>query len=95
MSKIISFFSLKGGVGKTTSCANLAVILGKTNLKVLLIDFDANGNLSSNFLLSKTSDGVKRILEKPASKTAVNKNVSNNVDLVSSSMDSSFMIIND
>ena len=26
--KIISFFSLKGGVGKTTSCANIAVALG-------------------------------------------------------------------
>lgn len=95
MGKIISFFSLKGGVGKTTSCANLAVALGKANIKVLMIDFDANGNLSSNFIEAKFNDGIKKILEKQSIKNVINKNVANNVDLITSSIDTSFMIIND
>lgn len=94
MAKIISFFSLKGGVGKTTACANLAVAMGKANIKVLLIDFDANGNLSSNFIEAKFNDGIKKILEKQTIKNVINKNVANNVDLITSSIDTSFMIIN-
>lgn len=95
MGKVISFFSLKGGVGKTTSCANIAVALGKANVKILLIDFDANGNLSSNFVGIKKQDGIKKMIEGADISKFINKNISNNVDLITSSVDSSFMIIND
>ncbi len=95
--KIISFFSLKGGVGKTTSCANIAVALGKAGLKILLIDFDTNGNLSTYFTKkSKTFDGIKEILKDSKNiKKAINKEVANNVDIISSSIDTSFLMIND
>ncbi|MGL4948486.1 MAG: ParA family protein [Mycoplasma sp.] len=95
MSKVISFFSLKGGVGKTTSCGNIAVSLGKANMKILLIDFDANGNLTNNFPRVKYHDGIKKIFEKSSSRSIINKEVANNVDLISCSIDSSFLIIND
>lgn len=46
MTKIISVFNNKGGVGKSTICWNLADALGRADKKVLLIDFDPQCNLS-------------------------------------------------
>ncbi len=46
MTKLISVFNNKGGVGKSTICWNLADALGRRNKKVLLIDFDPQCNLS-------------------------------------------------
>ncbi|MEG2351617.1 MAG: ParA family protein, partial [Bacilli bacterium] len=40
--KIITVFSCKGGVGKTTMTLNLAGIYSLLNKKVLIIDFDLN-----------------------------------------------------
>lgn len=46
MSKIISIFNNKGGVGKTSLCWNIADSLGRKGKKVLIIDFDPQCNLS-------------------------------------------------
>lgn len=46
MSKIISIFNNKGGVGKTSLCWNIADTLGRKGKNVLLIDFDPQCNLS-------------------------------------------------
>lgn len=40
MSKVITFYSYKGGVGRTMALANVSVILAKWGHKVLVVDWD-------------------------------------------------------
>jgi len=58
MGVVISFINLKGGVGKTTCCANVAGELARENRKVLVIDADPQANISTLLM------GVRRYQEK-------------------------------
>lgn len=46
--KVLALCSQKGGVGKTTSCVNLAVGLAKAGKKVLVVDDDPQGSMTAS-----------------------------------------------
>ena len=57
MATVISFCNQKGGVGKTTSVVNLCAYLAAAGRRVLLVDFDPQGNATSAFLKDKNAVG--------------------------------------
>lgn len=50
---VIALANQKGGVGKTTSCVNIASCAAAQGLRVLLIDSDPQGNTTSGVGISK------------------------------------------
>ncbi|PID31745.1 hypothetical protein CR970_04220 [Candidatus Saccharibacteria bacterium] len=55
MSQIIAVLNQKGGVGKTTTTINVGAYLAKAGHKVLIVDFDPQGNATSGLGLDKNS----------------------------------------
>jgi len=55
MSKVISIFNQKGGVGKTTTNVNLCAALALNGKRVLSIDIDPQGNSTSGFGIEKNN----------------------------------------
>lgn len=61
--QVVSIISTKGGVGKTTTAANLGGIAADAGLRVLLLDLDVQPTLSSYFeLQSRAPGGIYELL---------------------------------
>ncbi|MEY8304772.1 ParA family protein [Anaerosalibacter bizertensis] len=90
MSRTVSIFNQKGGVGKTTTIINLGAAIGKKNKKVLIVDVDPQGNTTSGLGLNKrnlnTSTYDLLINEIPIKESIV-KTSAENVFLVPSNVE--------
>lgn len=84
----IIFLNQKGGVGKTTTCVNLGSSLCAMGYKVLLVDFDSQGNLTG----AVSGDGRKAtmydvITGNVLAEDAVQETPFQNLYLIPSSLD--------
>jgi len=83
--KIISLVNHKGGVGKTTSAVNIAAGLCEKGLNVLLVDADAQANLTKGLGILEQKEGLYKSFVK-GSKLPIIR-INNKMDIVPNSIE--------
>jgi len=88
MGAICVFVNQKGGVGKTTSAINIGAYLADAGKAVLLVDFDAQANLSGGIGAKPLKPGIYELLSGTASSDEViRKTAVANLEVIPASMD--------
>lgn len=88
MGKTFVFVNQKGGVGKTTSAINIGAYIALAGKKVLLVDFDSQGNMSSGVGVSKDKPTIYELMAGQASiNDAIKHSAVNGLDAISASID--------
>lgn len=90
MGKVISVTNKKGGVGKTTTCVNLASYVADAGNKVLLIDIDPQGNACASLgvEVEKGKNSIYEVLLGEVNiKDAIYNSVLKNLDVLPSTVD--------
>ena len=65
--KVIALYNIKGGVGKTAACVNLAYSCAKCGMKTLLWDLDSQGAASYYFNVKpEVKGGTKKLFKTKA-----------------------------
>ena len=90
MGRIIAIANQKGGVGKTTTAINLSSCLADKGQKVLSIDMDPQGNMTSGLGVDK--DEVEKtvydlIIGEANINEVIQKNVMDNLDVIPTNID--------
>ncbi|MDC5704726.1 ParA family protein [Vibrio europaeus] len=90
MGKIVAIANQKGGVGKTTTCINLAASMAATKRKVLVIDLDPQGNATMASGVDKyqvDATAYELLVEDVPFDEVVCRKTSGNYDLVAANGD--------
>ena len=88
MAKIYVFVNQKGVVGKTTSAINIGAYIAQAGKRVLLVDFDSQGNMSTGVGVSKDKPTIYELLAGQISaEQAVKHTPVANLDAISASID--------
>ncbi len=88
--QVIAFANQKGGVGKTTSAVNTAVVLAGMGVRTLLLDLDPQGNTTSSLGVDKTElDGTMYdlLLQSLEIDDVILKDVRPGLDLIATTAD--------
>ena len=94
MKRVIAITNQKGGVGKTTTAINLSAALAECGKKVLALDMDPQGNMSSGLGINKSDieNSVYTLMigECPVEE-CIYKDVLENLDVIPSDINLSWM----
>ena len=90
MGRIIAIANQKGGVGKTTTAINLAACIAEKGKKVLAIDLDPQGNMTSGLGVDKNevqNTVYELILDECSINESIENTVVDNLKIVPSNVD--------
>lgn len=89
MGRIIAVANQKGGVGKTTTATNLSACLAEKGKKVLAVDIDPQGNMTSGLGVDKNeveNTVYEMILDECTIQECIQENVLENLSLIPSNV---------
>ena len=89
-SRIIAIANQKGGVGKTTTSVNLATALAASGRRVLLVDFDPQGNASTGLGIDEPEralNSYRLITGEVKARSAIKKSNFTGLDIIPAIVD--------